>query len=93
MNVTYGTRFPSYLSNQLQILWWELDEVAIILVFFTLVIISGGWVNFICLIVLPYLYGKAKRAATKGFFKHIIYFSGLGKLDGYPSFFEKKFVE
>ena len=92
MAVTYGTRFPQYLSGMLQILWWELDEAALIFCLFASALIFGGLLWLLQFLV-PYLYIRAKRRSTKGFFKHLLYFCGMAKLEGYPTFFERNFIE
>lgn len=92
MAMQYGTRFPQHLSGMLQILWWELDEAMLILLCFSSALIFGGIVWF-APIILPYVFIKAKRKGSRGFFKHLLYFCGLAKLDGYPTFFEKNFIE
>ena len=93
MAVTYGNRFPKYLSSQIHVLWWELDEVATILMCFGMAMIFGGLIWWLSLFIVPYIYSRAKKGAPKGFFKHLIYFAGLGTLDGYPTFYERNFVE
>lgn len=90
--VEYGAKFPRYLSSPLQMLWWESDEVAVIFVCFMSAMLYGGILWF-TLLVVPYLYIKTKKRYPKGFFKHLLYCLGLVKLDGYPSFQEKHFVE
>lgn len=41
----------------------------------------------------PYFYSKAKRKYPRGFFKHMLYYMGLIKIEGYPSAFIKEFRE
>jgi hypothetical protein len=41
----------------------------------------------------PYVYIRAKKKYPRGFFKHILYFFGLTKLEGYPTYHERDFVE
>lgn len=91
--VQYGSRFPQYLSSQLHILWWEIDEVAIILMLFVSAMMFGGAPLWIALFTVPWLYCKAKKNSPKGYFKHLLYYAGLTKLDGYPSYFMKRFRE
>lgn len=92
MGVPYGTRFPQYLSQQLQILWFEMDEWFLILYIFFAAIQFGG-IYWLLVIPVPYLFIKAKRKGGKGFFKHLLYRCGLSSLEGYPSYFMRKFRE
>jgi len=85
-------RFPQYLSSPLQVLWFEPDELCIMLISFILAMIYG-WFFWILLVVAPWLYSKMKRKYPRGFFKHVLYFLGLLNIKGYPIFFEEIFVE
>jgi len=93
MAIDYGAKFPRYLSALPQILWWEMDEFAVIICFFTMWATIGGWQNAVCLFVVPYAYRKTKYRSENGYFKRILYMTGMGKLDGYPTHFQKKFQE
>lgn len=92
MAVTYGTRFPQYLSMQIQVLWFELDEWFLIFYVFYSGFTLGG-ITCLTLLPLPYLFIKAKRKGNKGFFKHLLYRYGLLGLEGYPTYFMRKFRE
>lgn len=92
MSVPYGTRFPQYLSMQLQVLWFELDEWFLIFYVFYSAFSLGGYV-WVVLIPVPYLFIRAKRKGSKGFFKHLLYRYGFLSLEGYPSYFMREFRE
>lgn len=85
-------RFPRYLSAPFQVLWFETDELAIILMCFVLAMLFGSlfWIG---LFAGPYYYGKLKKSYPRGFLKHTLYFIGLSSLKGYPTYFEKEFSE
>ncbi len=85
-------KFPQYLSRPFQILWWEQDELILILMLFEAAWLYGGlfWVFFI---VLPYMLNKGKKKYNRGFVQHFFYAAGLTELKGYPSYFEKEFSE
>ncbi len=85
-------RFPQYLSRPLQVLWWEVDEFVIVIIFFMLAMMFG-YVFYILMFIVPYLYSKNKNKYPRGFFKHILYFVGVLKLNGYPTYFEREFIE
>ena len=93
MAIGYGATFPRYLSSPPQVLWWEMDELVLIVVFFGLATTIGGWQYVVGLFGAPYLFRKTKNKAENGYFKRILYVVGAGHLDGYPTHFEKKFQE
>lgn len=92
MAVPYGTRFPQYLSMQLQFLWFDLEEwILVFYVLYSMFIFPGfTWMVFV---PLPYFFIRAKRKGPKGYFKHILYRYGFNPLEGYPSYFMRTFRE
>ena len=88
-----GERVPQYLSAPLQIFIFESDEMGIIMSLIGWVLIFGGKLSWICLILVPVLYRKAKMRYQKGFIKHLSYFVGLKDMHHYPGAFEKEFQE
>ena len=86
------TRFPQYLSAPIQVLWFEADELGVIMFCFLLAeILRGGF--WALMIIGPFLYSRAKLKYPKGFLKHMLYLSGIKPLHHYPSTFEKTFNE
>ncbi|BCO09250.1 hypothetical protein GF1_16260 [Desulfolithobacter dissulfuricans] len=89
-----GTRraFPQYLSNPIQVLWFESDELSIIVLFFVLAMIYGGlaWILFFA---GPYLYSRSKKTKPRGYLFHLLYMIGLNKMKHYPEYFDKDFNE
>jgi len=85
-------KFPQYLSKPFQILWFESDDLVIMLIFFVFAITFGS-LFWLVMFAAPYLYSKLKKRYPRGFFRHTLYFLGLIKLKGYPSYFEKEFQE
>jgi len=86
------TRFPQYLSSPIQVLWFETDELGIIMLCFLLAEILNGWF-WLLLIIGPFIYSRSKLKYPRGFLKHMLYLSGIKGLHNYPSTFEKTFVE
>ena len=84
--------FPQYLSNPLQVLWFESDELAVIVFCFVLALVYGGlvWLGFLA---GPYLYHRTKQNKPRGYLFHLLYTVGLLKMEGYPSHFEQEFRE
>jgi type IV conjugative transfer system protein TraL len=88
----YGCRMPQYLSNPIQMLWWEQDEVVVIMVTLCGALFVGGWA-WLALLVGPFSYSRFKKTYPKGFLKHLLFMVGLMKFEGYPTAFEKHFIE
>ena len=85
-------KFPQYLSRPLQVLWFEADDLCVVLIFFTLALVYGN-IAWLLLILAPWLYIKAKNRYPRGFLKHCFYFMGVLTLKKYPIFFEDLFIE
>ena len=85
-------RFPQYLSSPLQVLWFEADELGIILFFFVLGFLFGN-IYYLLMVAGPYAYSKIKKDYPTGFLQHCSYFTGLAKFDFYPDFFTRTFIE
>jgi type IV conjugative transfer system protein TraL len=85
-------RFPQYLASPFQVLWLESDELVIGLVCFVLAVCLGN-VTWLLTIAGPYAYIKAKKRYPRGFLRHVLYFIGVVQMNGYPTYFEKEFVE
>lgn len=84
--------FPQYLSAPLQVLFWDSDELCIIFVFFIIAMIFGS-VTWLLVVVGPWGYSHMKKKYPRGFVRHILYFTGLVKIENYPDFFEDVFIE
>ena len=85
-------KFPQYLSRPFQVLWFEVDELAIFLFTLTVALIYGGlaWIVFVA---IQYGYIRTKRHKPRGFFKHLLYVCSLVQMKNYPGFFEQEFHE
>jgi len=85
-------RFPQYLSSPFQVLWFETDELIIAFAFLIFALIFG-YLFWLLLFVGPYLYTRLKKKYPRGFLRHVLYFIGLIRIKGYPSYFEREFIE
>ncbi|MBN2251597.1 MAG: type IV conjugative transfer system protein TraL [Candidatus Altiarchaeota archaeon] len=85
-------RFPQYLSSPIQVLWFEADELGIILLFFTLAFLFGN-IFYLLMFLGPYVYAKVKTKYPSGFLQHLFYFTGLTRLNFYPDSFTRTFIE
>ena len=83
-------RFPQYLSAPFQVLWFETDELGLLVIFFLLAMLFGSFF-WILIFVGPHLYSGVKAKYPRGFLKHSLYFLGILKMKGYPLFFEHRF--
>jgi len=92
MSVPYGTKFPQYFSQMLQILWFESDEWFVIFYTFFLAYQFGG-LMWVLVPVIPYKFIKAKKRNGRGYFKHLLFSWGLSQMKGYPTYFMRKFSE
>lgn len=87
-----GNKFPQYLSSPYQVLWFESDELLMILMFFVFSMVFSGWF-FPLIIIVPWIYRKIKTKYPRGFLKHCLYFLGLISIKGYPNYFQEEFFE
>lgn len=85
-------RFPRYLSEPYQVLWFEPDDLGCVFFMFFLAVCFGG-VFWLLLPAAPWAYMRAKKNYPRGFFKHCLYFVGLVPMAGYPHYFEDEFIE
>ena len=91
--MSYGAQFPAYLSKPYQVLWFEPDDIGLMIagtLIFGLKI--GGWWGWLIVPMLPVGYGRLKRNYPRGFIKHMGYFLGVSPFRGYPTFFQQKFL-
>lgn len=85
-------KIPQYLHKQHQVLFFESDELAFIMLLFLLALMFG-YVFWILLFVLPALYMKIKKKYPRGALKHLFYTIGVISFKGAPSYFEKNYHE
>lgn len=91
--MSYGAQFPQYLSKPYQVLWFEPDDIAVIIATaFIFGVKIGGWF-WLCVLAVPIAYGRLKRNYPRGFIKHVGYFLGIFSFKGYPTYFQQKFME
>ena len=85
-------KFPQYLSRPFQVLWFEVDELAIFLFTLTIALVYGGmaWIAFVA---IQYFYTRTKRSKPRGFLKHVLYVCGFLQMKNYPGFFHQEFHE
>jgi hypothetical protein len=85
-------RVPQYLHLPLQILWFDTEEVSVIVMSYLISIIFGGYAWFL-LVLGPCLYISIKRRQPRGYLVHTLHRLGFAKLVGYPGPQAKEFYE
>lgn len=88
----FSRDFPQYLSAPFQILFWEADDMGVIMIFLAFALSSGGW-WWVMLLIGPYIYSSIKKNRPRGYLRHLLYMAGLVELKGYPSYWEQEFRE
>jgi len=85
-------KFPRYLNAPMQLAWWEADVIAVtVFSAYAGFFLKGPF--YLVIVLLPWLYNRCKKKYPRGFLRHSLYFIGLLDLKGYPTFFEKRFLE
>lgn len=85
---------PKYLNAQLQILWWDLDEFIVLIIFTGIGLIAnhqffGAVIGYIAMRI----YTKLNNAKHPGFVKHFAYSIGLfGLKNKVPEYWNKELV-
>lgn len=85
-------RMPQYLHLPLQILWFDVEELMVIVVLYVMSLVFGGFMWF-GLVIGPYLFMQAKRKYQRGFLRHLLYQGGIYTLEGYPGPYDNEFYE
>lgn len=82
------------MSAPIDVLWWELDQVAIALITCSLAFaMHSGMLTWGAVLLINYLYNRNKKDKPRGFLKHVIYIIGFIKLERYPEYFDQIFNE
>ena len=85
-------RMPKYLHKPLQILWFDVNEIIIIVICYLMAMTFGG-ISWFILIIGPLMLIPYKRKKPRGYFQHVLIQLGFSKLIGYPIPVSKKFRE
>lgn len=84
---------PKYLNAQIQLLWWELDEVIVLMTFVSLGIISGHtYIGAGIGFAVMSFYTKMNSKKQPGFMKHIMYKYGMWGKKNIPEYWIKEIV-
>ena len=85
-------RLPQYLHLPIQFLWFDSEELMIIVVMYIFATVFGGYSWFL-MIIVPYLYMQYKRNKPRGYLRHLIFLGGIYTLKNYPGPHGKRFSE
>jgi len=85
-------RMPKYLHKPLQILWFDVNEIVMIVIFYMFAMMFGGLAWFL-VILGPLILIPFKRKQPRGYIQHVICYLGYSKMIGYPLPVSKRFRE
>jgi len=84
---------PKYLNAQPQILWWDLDEFIVLLLFTGLGIVANHqFIGTIIGILAMKAYSKLSTIKHPGFIKHFAYSLGIYGIKEIPEYWVKEIV-
>lgn len=88
-----AVRVPRYLHLPVQILWFDMEDIAILMCCYVLWMVLSSWYVLPLVIIGPYSFMKLKATKPRGFMRHILYQYGFAKLKGYPPAMAERFEE
>lgn len=81
---------PQYLHQPLQVLWFDIYEIYLLVGLYLASLILGGFM-WVVLVAAPIILIPEKRKANRGALRHLLYWIGWDNLCGYPDSSAKKF--
>ena len=88
------TKIPRYIDDPPTILFWDVDELAIICICMVVGIITAELTKFIIGgLVVSKLVGKLKKDKSEGYMQLILYWWGIMPLKGLPPSYKRSFIE
>ena len=85
-------RVPQYLHLPVQVLWFDMEELMVLVILYLIALVFGGW-TWLGLLVGPYTYMQVKRRKPRGFLRNLLYQAGIYSMEGYPSPYSNRFHE
>lgn len=84
---------PQFLDAQIQLLWWELDEIIILMMFVSIGLLTDhAYIASVLGFMSMNLYSKISSKKQPGYFKHVMYKYGLWERDAVPKYWIKELV-
>ena len=73
-----GARMPKMVDSPMQVAFWEIDEIAPMIMLMALGILTGSLTYmFLLMYVVTKLYQRYKSTARRGALLHLLFFWGL----------------
>lgn len=87
-----GIKVPQYLHKSYQVLFFELEEIVLLMIFLFLGLTFSIWF-YLLMIPMLYITNYIKKRYPRGALKHIFYMLGIITFKNVPTYFETKFYE
>ncbi len=84
MNRVPAARVPKYLHRPTQILWFDLEEIGLILALYACWLVVDSWIVGATGAVGVVVFKSIKAEKPRGFVQHELLALGVHKLEGYP---------
>jgi type IV conjugative transfer system protein TraL len=79
-----GARVPRYLHLPVQILWFDMEDIGVILASYAIWMVMDSWWLLPIVVLVPWMFKTMKADKPRGFLRHLLYAYGLQKLERYP---------
>lgn len=86
-------RVPRYLHKPIQILWFDVEDIALIVVMYVLWLVIDRWWILPAVVLVPYWFRELKLRKPRGYLRHLLYQFGFERLRGYPPPASREFRE
>lgn len=88
-----GARVPRYLHLPVQIMWFDIEDIVLMILCYTVwLVIGNGW-TLPLVVLVPYWFISLKADMPRGYLQHLLYSYGFISMDVYPSPQAVEFVE
>lgn len=86
-------RVPKYLHLPTQILWFDPEEIGLILGLYAIWLVVDSWIVGAAGLVGIVVFKSVKAERPRGFVQHELLYLGVHKLEGYPPIQIEEFWE
>ena len=86
-------RVPRYLHLPVQILWFDMEDIGLILVTYVAWLLVDVMWLLPMVVLVPWLFRTMKAEKPRGVLRHLLYSYGFQKLDMYPSPHTREYEE
>jgi hypothetical protein len=88
-----SVRLPRYLHLPVQLLWFDMEDLAVLGVCYLMWLLFSSWLVAPLIVVGPWLFMRIKARRPRGFLRHQLYQYGFARLAGYPPPLTGRFEE